>query len=390
MTVVERFMEYVTYETTSDESSDTCPSTACQKILGERLAEDLRLVGLTDAAMDEYGYVYGHLPASPGCENAPKIGLIAHMDTSPDVSGRNVKPRIITYDGQNAFMLEDRFLGKDMIVTDGTTLLGADDKAGIAEIVAACAELTAHPERKHGPISVCFTPDEEIGSGADRFDYARFHADYAYTVDGEDLDEFVDETFNGASAELVIHGFNTHPGSAKDTMRNAVLYAAEWISMLPAAETPAHTEGREGFYHVASVSGCESEVRMHMLVRDHDRAKFEERKAFLTRLAAFLNDKYGAGTFSLTIEDSYYNMREKLEPYPEITERAMNAMRRAGLHPTAVPIRGGTDGCRLSYEGLPCPNLPTGAINIHSIHEAIPVEALYTMVQVILNLVEAE
>lgn len=390
MTVIERFMDYVTYETTSDEQSSTCPSTACQKILGQRLAEDLRAVGLRDAAMDENGYVYGHLPATPGCENAPKIGLIAHMDTSPDVSGKNVKPRIITYDGTNAQMLEDKFLGKEMIVSDGTTLLGADDKAGVAEIVAACAELTAHPERRHGRISVCFTPDEEIGSGADHFDFARFDADYAYTVDGGEVDEFEYENFNAAAADLVIHGVNTHPGSAKNKMRNAVLYAAEWISLLPPAETPAHTEGREGFYHVADVSGNETEARVHMIVRDHDREKFGQRKAFLTRLAAYLNDKYGAGTFELTVTDSYYNMREKIEPHREIIDRAMDAMRRAGLNPVEVPIRGGTDGARLSYEGLPCPNLPTGGVNFHSIYEAIPVEALHTMVQVLQNVVEVQ
>ncbi len=390
MTVIERFMDYVTYETTSDEQSSTCPSTACQKLLGQRLAEDLRAVGLTDAAMDENGYVYGHLPATPGCETAPGIGLIAHMDTSPDVSGKDVKPRIITYDGTNASMLEDKFLGKEMIVSDGTTLLGADDKAGVAEIIAACAELTAHPERRHGRISVCFTPDEEIGSGADHFDFARFDADYAYTVDGGEVDEFEYENFNAAAADLVIHGVNTHPGSAKNKMRNAVLYAAEWISLLPAAETPAHTEGREGFYHVADVSGNETEARVHMIVRDHDREKFEQRKAFLTRLAAYLNDKYGAGTFELTLTDSYYNMREKIEPHREIIDRAMDAMRQAGLDPVAVPIRGGTDGARLSFEGLPCPNLPTGGVNFHSIYEAIPVEALHTMVQVLLNIVAVQ
>ena len=390
MTVIERFMDYVTYETTSDEQSSTCPSTACQKLLGQRLAEDLRAVGLTDAAMDENGYVYGHLPATPGCETAPGIGLIAHMDTSPDVSGKDVKPRIITYDGTNASMLEDKFLGKEMIVSDGTTLLGADDKAGVAEIIAACAELTAHPERRHGRISVCFTPDEEIGSGANHFDFARFDADYAYTVDGGEVDEFEYENFNAAAADLVIHGVNTHPGSAKNKMRNAVLYAAEWISLLPAAETPAHTEGREGFYHVADVSGNETEARVHMIVRDHDREKFEQRKAFLTRLAAYLNDKYGAGTFELTLTDSYYNMREKIEPHREIIDRAMDAMRQAGLDPVAVPIRGGTDGARLSFEGLPCPNLPTGGVNCHSIYEAIPVEALHTMVQVLLNIVAVQ
>ena len=260
----------------------------------------------------------------------------------------------------------------------------------MAEIIAACAELTAHPERRHGRISVCFTPDEEIGSVADHFDFARFGAGYAYTVDGGKVDEFEYENFNAAAADLVIHGVNTHPGSAKNKMRNAVLYAAEWISLLPSAETPAHTEGREGFYHVADVSGNETEARVHMIVRDHDREKFEQRKAFLIRLAAYLNEKYGAGTFELTVTDSYYNMREKIEPHQEIIDRAMDAMRRAGLNPVALPIRGGTDGARLSYEGLPCPNLPTGGVNFHSIYEAIPVEALHTMVQVLQNIVEVQ
>lgn len=390
MTVTERFMQYVTFETTSDENSASCPSTAIQRKLGEYLVEELRSVGLTDAAMDEDGYVYAHLAASAGCEQLPRIGLIAHMDTSPDVSGRDVKPRILTYDGTNAAMLEERFIGKDMIVSDGTTLLGADDKAGIAEIIAACARLTAQPERRHGAISVCFTPDEEIGRGADRFDYARFGADFAYTVDGGETNEFEYENFNAASAQVTVHGVNTHPGSAKNKMRNAVLYATEWIGLLPPAETPAHTEGREGFYHVSDVSGCESEAHIALRVRDHDRARFQERKTFLAHMTDYLNEKYGAGTFELTVKDSYYNMLEKIEPHPEIIDRAMTAMRKAGLNPVAVPIRGGTDGARLSFEGLPCPNLPTGGVNFHSIHEAIPVEALETMVEVILHLVTEE
>ena len=380
MTVIERFMDYVTYETTSDEQSGTCPSTACQKILGQRLAEDLRTVGLSDAAMDENGYVYGHLPATPGCENAPKIGLIAHMDTSPDVSGKNVKPRIITYDGTNAQMLEDKFRGKEMIVSDGTTLLGADDKAGVA------AELTAHPERRHGRISVCFTPDEEIGSGADHFDFARFDADYAYTVDGGEVDEFEYENFNAAAADLVIHGVNTHPGSAKNKMRNAVLYAAEWISLLPPAETPAHTEGREGFYHVADVSGNETEARVHMIVRDHDREKFEQRKQAVAAAAEEIDRKYGKGTVELTLRDSYYNMKEKLADCMFLIWDAEKALREVGVEPVIVPIRGGTDGARLSYEGLPCPNLCTGGENYHGRFEYIPVEDMELITKMLATL----
>lgn len=350
MTVTERFLKYVTFETTSDESNDTVPSTATQLVLADYLVEELRGAGVTDAMRDEMGYVYGHIPASDGCENCPKIGLISHMDTSPDVSG-------------------------------------ADDKAGVAEIVALCAEINANKNIRHGALSICFTPDEEIGSGADHFDFERFNADFAYTVDGGEVGGIECENFNAAAADITVHGVNTHPGTAKNKMKNAALYLAEFVNMLPAWETPAHTEGREGFYHVAHIAGNETEASAHMIIRDHDKNNFERRKKFVADTVGFLNEKYGEGTFELNIKDSYYNMLEIIEKHMDIVERAEKAMRDAGVEPEIVPIRGGTDGARLSFEGLPCPNLSTGGMNFHSIYEAIPVDALPKMVEVLINIV---
>ena len=387
MQALDRFLKYVTFETTSDESSETCPSTASQIPFADYLVTELKGVGVADAMRDENGYVYGHLPATPGCEAEPVIGLIAHMDTSPDVSGTDVKPSIITFDGTNAPMVDASYLGQKLVVSDQTTLLGADDKAGVAEIVAACEVLAGPNAPKHGKISICFTPDEEIGRGADRFDFARFGADFAYTVDGGVLDEIEYENFNAAAVSVTVHGVNTHPGSAKNKMRNAVLYLNEWISLLPAWETPSHTEGREGFYHVSSVSGNETEASLRMLIRDHDRAAFEARKKFVTELTAFLNAKYGENTVETVITDSYYNMREVIEQHMEIIARAEKALRDAGIEPKCIPIRGGTDGARLSFEGLPCPNLPAGGINFHSIYEAVPVEALSKMTEVLVRIV---
>ena len=336
---------------------------------------------------DENGYVYGHLPATPGCEAEPVIGLIAHMDTSPDVSGTDVKPSIITFDGTNAPMVDASYLGQKLVVSDQTTLLGADDKAGVAEIVAACEVLAGPNAPKHGKISICFTPDEEIGRGLIGSILRGFGADFAYTVDGGVLDEIEYENFNAAAVSVAVHGVNTHPGSAKNKMRNAVLYLNEWISLLPAWETPSHTEGREGFYHVSSVSGNETEASLRMLIRDHDRAAFEARKKFVTELTAFLNAKYGENTVETVITDSYYNMREVIEQHMEIIARAERALRDAGIEPKCIPIRGGTDGARLSFEGLPCPNLPAGGINFHSIYEAVPVEALSKMTEVLVRIV---
>lgn len=401
MNVLDRFLNYITFDTTSDEASPTVPSTAKQTVLGEYLVEELKAAGCKDAVMDQYGYVYGTLPATPGYENIPALGLIAHMDTAPAVSGTDVKAKIVTYEGADiplgnsavlsakAFPYLDRYLGQRLVVTDGTTLLGADDKAGIAEIVSACEEMTANPHRPHRAVAVCFTPDEEIGRGADKFDFNRFPANVAYTVDGGELGEIEYENFNAASALIQIHGVNIHPGSAKNKMKNAALLAAEFISRLPAAETPAHTEGYEGFYHVCELSGNESEATVDLIVRDHDREKFEARKEFLQNLTQYLNSVYGENTFEAVIKDSYYNMKEKLLPHMDLIENAKSAMRAVGVEPNIIAIRGGTDGARLSYEGLPCPNLSTGGANFHGVHEFIPVESLQKMVQVLLELTKA-
>ena len=389
MTAIDRFLTYVTFDTTSDEASETCPSTAKQLILADYLVKELKDIGITDAMRDENGYVYGHVPASAGMENEPKIGLIAHMDTSPDVSGKDVKPQIITFDGTNAPMVDKRYVGEQLIVTDQTTLLGADDKAGVAEIIAACDVLMKDAAIKHGQISICFTPDEEIGRGADKFDFERFDAVYAYTVDGGELGGIECENFNAASVKLAVHGINTHPGSAKNKMRNAILFLHEFIALLPPAETPAHTEGYEGFYHINAVEGDETTASLHMLIRDHSDAMFEKRKAFVADTVRYLGGKYGENTFDLTITDSYRNMRVIIDKYPEIVARAENAMRACGVTPEITAIRGGTDGARLSFEGLPCPNLSTGGMGFHSIYEAIPVKALEKMTEVLVKLVSA-
>ena len=404
MTVVERFLHYVGFDTQSDENSGESPSTGKQKILGAVLAEELSALGLHNAHMDEHGYVYGWLPASPGCEGIPCMGLIAHMDTSPDAPGEGVKPRIVRYEGGDLVLNQEkgivmraaefeslgRYVGQELIVTDGTTLLGADDKAGVAEIFSCLEYLTTHPEVRHGRIAVGITPDEEVGQGADRFDVAGFGAAVAYTVDGGELGELEYENFNAASAKLTVHGFNIHPGSAKNKMKNALLIALEMAGMLPPAETPAHTEGYEGFYHLNRMSGDETEAKLSYIIRDHDREKFEARKAFLSAAASFLNRKYGEGTVELELRDQYYNMREQIEPHMYLIHRARAAMEAVGVSPVEVPIRGGTDGARLSYEGLPCPNLSTGGVNFHGIFEYIPVPSLKKMVEVLVQLVRVE
>ena len=399
--VLERFLRYVSVYTTSNESSETVPSTARQRVLGQALADELTALGMEGVQLDEYGYVYAHLPASPGREDARPLGLIAHMDTAPAASGENVRARVVRYEGGDLALGSgvvlspkeypslERYVGKDLIVTDGTTLLGADDKAGVAEIVSACAHLLAHPELPHRAVAVCFTPDEEIGRGADHFDRAKFPAPVAYTVDGGELGEIEYENFNAAAAELVVYGLNIHPGEAKGKMKNAVLMANQFLSLLPPAEAPAHTEGYEGFYHVCAIQGDESLARVQLIIRDHDREKLEARKDFLRRTAEYLNTIWGAGRFKLTLTDSYYNMKEKLLPHMELIENAQAAMRASGVEPRIVAIRGGTDGARLSWEGLPCPNLSTGGLNFHSIHEYIPVEALRKMTQVLVELCRA-
>ncbi len=401
MNVTERFLQYVSFDTTSDESSETVPSTARQRVLGEKLVKEMQQIGMERVRMDECGYVYGFLPASPDRKEDAPLGLIAHMDTSSAVCGKDIKPRRVIYTGgeltlengealsPTLYPMLDKCIGKELIVTDGTTLLGADDKAGIAEIMAACAYLAAHPEISHKALAVGFTPDEEIGRGADHFDVANFGASVAYTVDGGELGEIEYENFNAASAHVAVKGFNIHPGSAKNRMKNAVLMANQFLSMLPPAETPAHTEGYEGFYHVTDMHGDESAAEVSLIVRDHDRASFEARKAFLTRLCAYLDGEWGAGSFTLTLKDSYYNMKEKILDHMDLIENAKAAMRSVGAEPIVQPIRGGTDGARLSFEGLPCPNLSTGGANFHGVHEFIPVESLEKMTQVLVELSKA-
>ncbi len=402
MNVIDRFLKYVSFDTRSDDNSETTPSTEKQKLLGAYLAGELTEIGLADAHMDDHGYVYAWLPATPGCESLPVMGLIAHMDTSPDASGENVNAKIVTYEGGDlylgngksltlsAFPFLEKYAGQELIVTDGSTLLGADDKAGIAEIVSACAYFVAHPEVKHGRIAIGFTPDEEVGRGADLFDVERFGASYAYTVDGGEIGEIEYENFNAASAKISIHGVNIHPGSAKDRMKNAVLMAGELLSMMPPAEIPAHTEGYEGFYHIHDVIANETEASVAMIIRDHDREKFEARKVFITNLVAYLNGKWGEGCFELEMRDSYYNMKEKILPHMELIENAKSAMLEAGVEPLVVPIRGGTDGARLSYMGLPCPNLSTGGANFHGVHEFVPVRSMETMVEVLVHLAKVK
>lgn len=399
MNVIDRFLRYVSFDTQSSETSDTVPSTAKQRVLGEALAQELSEIGLHGARQDEHGYVYGWLPATAGYEGVPCLGLIAHMDTSPDASGADVKARVVHYEGGDLPLSEsvvmkaaefeslEKYVGQDLIVTDGTTLLGADDKAGVAEIVTAMEYLCAHPEIPHGRIAVGFTPDEEVGSGADHFDVEGFGAAAAYTVDGGELGELEYENFNAASARVTVRGFNIHPGSAKNKMRNAALMAMEFVSMLPPAETPAHTEGYEGFYHLNHMEGDETEARLSFIIRDHDRFKFETRKDRMNLIAAYLNEKYGSTSVQVEIKDSYYNMLEQIEPHMYLIHRARAAFQKAGVAAMEVPIRGGTDGARLSYMGLPCPNLSTGGANFHGVMEYIPVQSMEKMVEVLLNLV---
>ena len=383
-TVVERFLRYVNFETTSCEDSETCPSTQGQRVLGSALVEEMQKMGIADAHMDADGYVYGTVPGDP---RLPTIGMIAHMDTSPDASGKNIKTKIIPYNGgdvllneeQNIYLREKdypslkRNCGKHLIVTDGTTLLGADDKAGVAEIMTA-AEFLLTTKMNHATLKIGFTPDEEIGRGADKFDVEHFGADYAYTADGGTVGEIEYENFNAAGAKAVFHGLNIHPGSAKDKMVNSQLIAMEFQNLLPVHARPESTEGYEGFIHLTDMAGEVEKTTLRYIVRDHDMEKFQEKKQVMEAAAAFINAKYGEGTVELTIHDSYYNMREKIEPCMYVVERAMKAMEAVGMKPVAVPIRGGTDGARLSYMGLPCPNLCTGGENYHGRFEYIPVE----------------
>ena len=411
MRAYERLLKYVSYETTSDENSQTCPSSAKELVLADELVEELKAIGVADAHVDKDGYVYGSIPATKGAENEKTIGLIAHMDTAPAMSGAGIKPRIINdYDGADIVLNEKlgvvmdtvtfpqlrNYVGQDLIVTDGTTLLGADDKAGIAEIMTAAAQIIEDDKAcegntdehiAHGKICIAFTPDEEIGRGADRFNVESFGADYAYTVDGGMLGEIEFENFNAASAKVHIKGENIHPGEAKNKMKNASLLAMEFNSMLPPAETPAHTEGYEGFFHLCGMSGDEENAYLDYIVRDHNMDKFLERKAMLEHITAYLNTKYGAGTVNLDMKDSYYNMREKLEADLYIVDRAVEAMKENGVEPIIQPIRGGTDGARLSFMGLLCPNLSTGGHNFHGKYEYICIQSMDKMVEIIKSIV---
>ena len=395
-TVTERFLKYVSFDTKSDEFSETCPSTEKQKLLGAALVAEMQEMGIADAFMDDNGYVYGTVPGDP---SLPTIGLIAHMDTSPDASGENVKAKIVEYHGGDVCLNEEKgiFLrecdypslknhhGKHLIVTDGTTLLGADDKAGIAEIMAA-AEFLMTTKINHATLKIGFTPDEEIGRGADLFDVKGFGADFAYTADGGAIGEIEYENFNAAGAKVVFHGLNIHPGSAKDKMVNSQYIAMEFQSLLPAHQKPESTEGYEGFIHLTDMEGEVEQSTLRYIIRDHDMTKFEEKKAVMAAAAEFLNKKYGEGTVELTLKDSYFNMKKCIEPCMHIVQKAKKAMRDAGMEPVEVPIRGGTDGARLSYEGLPCPNLCTGGENYHGRFEYIPVEDMEKCVQMLINI----
>ena len=383
-TVAQRFLRYVAFDTQSDEASETCPSTPKQKLLGQQLVQDMLEMGIADAHMDADGYVYGTVPGDP---SLPTVGLIAHMDTAPDAPGANIRAKIVPYNGEDILLNEEKQIylreadypilknsrGKHLIVTDGTTLLGADDKAGVAEILTAAQRLVENGGR-HATLKIGFTPDEEIGRGADRFDISGFGADYAYTADGGTVGEIEYENFNAASAKAVFRGLNIHPGAAKDKMVNSMYLAMEFQAMLPQAQKPEHTQGYEGFIHLTHMEGEVEESCLTYILRDHDLEKLNEKKQVMAAAADFLNAKYGAGTVELNVKDSYYNMKQCIQPHMEIVERAKAAMAKAGMQPVEVPIRGGTDGARLSYEGLLCPNLCTGGENYHGRFEFIPVE----------------
>ncbi len=401
MRAYERFVEYAKVHTTSSETSGKHPSFDGEFALARILKEELEKIGMKNVRTDEHAYVYAMLPATAGCEGAPAMGFIAHMDTSPDASGKNVNPifhrdydgKDVTLPATGAIMSVEAFpflkdmAGETLITSDGTTLLGADDKAGVAEIMTAMETIISEG-RPHGELWVAFTPDEEIGEGADYFNLPDFGAKYAYTVDGGDVNCLEYENFNAASADITIKGFSVHPGSAKDTMINAATVAMELHAMLPEAERPEHTEGHEGFFHLTGISGHVAEAEMSYIIRDHDMTRFGERKALMERIAAELNAKYGEGTVTLRLKDSYYNMLEKIKPHMHLIENADKAIRRAGMTPVTVPVRGGTDGARLSYDGLPCPNLGTGGFNFHGNFECITVERMDRAVQVILNIIE--
>ena len=401
MRAYERFLQYVKVHTTSDPTSPTHPTTLRQFDLANKLAEEMKALGLSDVRVDEHCYVYAAIPATPGCEKAHAIGFIAHMDTTDDASGENVRPILHeNYDGGDVYLpgsgdtihvAEFPFLadlkGQTLITTDGTTLLGADDKAGIAEIVTMAERLLAE-KRPHGKICIAFTPDEEVGQGADLFDVESFGADFGYTVDGGEVNEINYENFNAAAAIVTVHGLSVHPGSAKNKMKNAMNIAMEFHAALPACDRPEHTEGYEGFYHLTSMMGDVTTAKLGYIIRDHDTARFQDRKAEMLHIAACLNDRYGEGTVELDLKDSYFNMIEKIQPHFHLVENARKAIQAVGLEPANVPIRGGTDGAMLSFKGLPCPNLGTGGYNCHGPFECATVEKMDQMVEILLHIVD--
>ncbi len=400
-TLVKRFKDYVSFDTRSSEENDqSCPSTPGQMVMAGHLAEELRALGLADVTLDKHGYIMATLPAN-GCEHAPVVGFISHMDTSPDAPGAGIGPQIVeNYDGGDIILNEAqgivlsprefpsllKYKGQPLMTTDGTTLLGADDKAGVTAIVSAAEYLLQHPEVKHGRIRLGFTPDEETGRSADRFDVQAFGADFAYTVDGDELGGLEYENFNAANATITFKGRGVHPGEAKGKMVNANTLAMEWQQLLPAGERPEYTEGYEGFYHVHKVSGDVEQVTMMMLIRDHDKERFARRKAYLGEMAELLNRKYGAGAVTVDCKDMYFNMREKMTEAMYVVELAQKAMENAGVKPVVKPIRGGTDGARLSFMGLPCPNLFTGGANFHGRYEYLPLLSLQKAAETVLGI----
>ncbi len=402
MTVIERFLKYVSFDTQSDENTGVTPSTSKQMVFAQYLQSELEDLGLEDISLDENGYLFATLPANVDRE-IPTIGFIAHMDTSPDMSGKDVNPRIVAdYRGQDIPLCEEEgiilspkqfpelldHIGEDLIVTDGHTLLGADDKAGIAEIVGAMAYLKAHPEIKHGKIRIGFNPDEEIGLGAHQFDVEKFGCKWAYTMDGGEVGELEFENFNAAAAKVHVKGLNVHPGYAKGKMVNSMLVANAFIAMLPENETPGSTEGYEGFFHLVGMEGEVEHTTLSFIIRDHDRAKFEARKALMEVCAGKLNEKYGAGTVTVEVKDQYYNMRQQVEPLMHIIDIAFAAMQEAGVEPKVKAIRGGTDGAQLSFKGLPCPNIFAGGLNFHGRYEFVPIQSIEKAMKVVIKIAE--
>jgi tripeptide aminopeptidase len=400
--ITERFLDYVSYSTASDETTNMTPSTPGQMIFAKYLTEELKSIGLEDVSIDKNGYIMATLPANID-KDVPTIGFIAHMDTSPDMSGKNVKARIVeNYNGEDILLNEEqvivlspetypeilKYKGQNIIVTDGTTLLGADDKAGIAEIVTAMEYLIEHPEIKHGKIRVAFTPDEEIGQGADHFDVKKFDAEWGYTIDGSEIGELEYENFNAAGAKVTFKGLNVHPGYAKHKMINSMRIAFQYANMLPRHETPEHTEGYEGFYHLVGMSGTVEESVLSYIIRDHDRDRFERRKKEMQHLVNKINAEFGEGSAVIEIRDQYYNMREKVEPVMHVVALAEESMKEIGITPNIKPIRGGTDGARLSFEGLPCPNIFTGGHNFHGRFEYLPIPSMEKAMQLIVKIIE--